>query len=634
MAAWKSWIVAEKARRCVRTVFFITAMMASLLASSLPVLITVADVVVPCLIVSSITCLTCHSTAEQLRLYSFKSSLIDVPPISFLRSLVILCLSWVCEDTRLAYGIYLETVMLSSFGGILLVLVKTCVFTMNSHLEAKVYNLKISWGMPVLLLSSAVFGLAHVVVAYRKSCGARRKLMYHKIDQEAVLSCKSGFSGYKKAHRQSFTRSNCKLLTYAGEFRQNSFRGTSLDREELQPRLLANADSLFIKIQGLTVHYKQCTSQSIPPHTPSITVNGSAVDMNASRLRVLDKQMSNLTSQTQSSHLHRSYTIQPDRPSLYDPLLASYQTTPISLFIKDDINQMVSINHGDNLEGNEDVGIVLVHGFGGGVFSWRHVMGNLSHQLGCRVVAYDRPGWGLTSRLIRKDWEKRNLANPYNLESQVDLLLSFCSEMGFSSVVLVGHDDGGLLALKAAEKIQASTLNCNITIKGVVLINVSLSREVVPAFARILLHTSLRKKHLVRPLLRTEITQLVNRRAWCNTTKLTTDVTMLYKAPLCLEAWDEALNEISKLSYEMILSPHNASALLKSMGDLPFLVVAGAEDALVPLKSSKALASKLTNSRLVEISGCGHLPHEECPTTLVSALGSFICRLIPKLPNS
>ncbi|XP_010462127.1 PREDICTED: uncharacterized protein LOC104742777 isoform X2 [Camelina sativa] len=499
---------------------------------------------------------------------------------------------------------------------------------------AKVYNLKISWGMPVLLLSSAVFGLAHVVVAYRKSCGARRKLMYHKIDQEAVLSCKSGFSGYKKAHRQSFTRSNCKILTYAGEFRQNSFKGTSLDREELQPRLLANADSLFIKIQGLTVHYKQCTSQSISPHTPSITVNGSAVDMNASRLRVLDKQMSNLTSQTQGSHLHRSYTIQPDRSSLYDPLLASYQTTPISLFSKDDINQMVSMNPGDNLEGDEDVGIVLVHGFGGGVFSWRHVMGNLSHQLGCRVVAYDRPGWGLTSRLIRKDWEKRNLANPYNLESQVDLLLSFCSEMGFSSVVLVGHDDGGLLALKAAERIQASTLNCNITIKGVVLINVNLSREVVPAFARILLHTSLRKKHLVRPLLRTEITQLVNRRAWCDTTKLTTDVTMLYKAPLCLEAWDEALNEISKLSYEMILSPQNASALLKSMGDLPILVVAGAEDTLVPLKSSKALASKLTNSRLVEISGCGHLPHEECPTTLVSALGSFICRLIPKLPNS
>lgn len=39
---------------------------------------------------------------------------------------------------------------------------------------------------------------------------------------------------------------------------------------------------------------------------------------------------------------------------------------------------------------------------------------------------------------------------------QVDLLLSFCSEMGFSSVILVGHDDGGLLALRAAEKMKMS----------------------------------------------------------------------------------------------------------------------------------------------------------------------------------
>jgi pimeloyl-ACP methyl ester carboxylesterase len=37
---------------------------------------------------------------------------------------------------------------------------------------------------------------------------------------------------------------------------------------------------------------------------------------------------------------------------------------------------------------------------------------------------------------------------------QVDLLISFCSEMGLRSVVLVGHDDGGLLTLKTAEKLR------------------------------------------------------------------------------------------------------------------------------------------------------------------------------------
>lgn len=62
-----------------------------------------------------------------------------------------------------------------------------------------------------------------------------------------------------------------------------------------------------------------------------------------------------------------------------------------------------------------------------------------------------------------------------------------------------------------------------------VLVSVSLSREVVPSFARILLHTPLGKKHMVRPLLRTEITQVINRRAWYDATKLTAEVLNLYK---------------------------------------------------------------------------------------------------------
>lgn len=262
-------------------------------------------------------------------------------------------------------------------------------------------------------------------------------------------------------------------------------------------------------------------------------------------------------------------------------------------------------------------------------------MGVLCQQVGCKVAAFDRPGWGLTSRLRHKDWEDKELPNPYKLETQVDLLLSFCSEMGFSSVVLIGHDDGGLLALKAVQRVQASMNSFNVTIKGVVLLNVSLSREVVPAFARILLRTSLGKKHLVRSLLRTEIIQVVNRRAWYDATKLTTEVLSLYKAQLCVEGWDEAVHEIGKLSCETVLSPQNSASLLKAVEGMPVLVIAGAEDALVPLKSSQAMASKLVNSRLVAISGCGHLPHEECPKALLAAITPFISRLLvePDLEN-
>lgn len=652
----KGLLVVEKARRCLRTIFFMIAMVASLLVLSLPVLVALGDVLVPSVLVSSFTCITCYGVKEHLRRYAFKSSLTDIPLVSIVRSLIIICVYSMCDGPALSHGPYLGTVTLCSFISILLLSVKACFFTVNSQLEAEAssslsrqkLHLKKSWGMPVLFLSSVVFALGHTVVAYRTSCRARRKLMYHRVDPEAVLSCKNVFSGYQKVPR-SPTPSTGKTPKSDSEIRRKP-SGTAHDEGELPVRLLADLDSLFISIQGLTVHYKLCLPGSPPRSLSSATFREpsstcSTTETAAGRLK-FDRKALSMLSKNQYHHIHRSYSNQFHSSSLYAPLLDGSQTSPVlsedipvlnldDAGQEDDMNKLNPLALESDTDGYGQFGVILVHGFGGGVFSWRHVMGVLARQLGCTVAAFDRPGWGLTSRPRSKDWEERDLPNPYKLENQVDLLLSFCSEMGFSSVVLIGHDDGGLIALKAAQRVQASLTSFNVAIKGVVLLNVSLSREVVPAFARILLHTKLGKKHLVRPLLRTEITQVVNRRAWYDTTKLTTEVLSLYKAPLCVEGWDEALHEIGRVSYEMVLSLQNAASLLKAVENLPVLVIAGAEDALVSLKSSQAMASKLVNSRLVAISGCGHLPHEECPKALLAAISPFINRLIlrPDLQN-
>lgn len=68
------------------------------------------------------------------------------------------------------------------------------------------------------------------------------------------------------------------------------------------------------------------------------------------------------------------------------------------------------------------------------------------------------------------------------------------------------------------------------------------------------------------------------------------------QAPLSVEGWEEALHEIGKLSSETILSAKNAESLLQAVEHIPVLVIAGAEDSLVPLKSCQAMASKLKNS--------------------------------------
>ena len=42
-----------------------------------------------------------------------------------------------------------------------------------------------------------------------------------------------------------------------------------------------------------------------------------------------------------------------------------------------------------------ETGIVFMHGYGGGAFSWRHVLGPLARSTGCRVIAFDRPAFGV-----------------------------------------------------------------------------------------------------------------------------------------------------------------------------------------------------------------------------------------------
>ncbi|XP_023548682.1 uncharacterized protein LOC111807268 isoform X1 [Cucurbita pepo subsp. pepo] len=648
----KGGFFVEKIRRCVRTVFFMVAMLASLLVSSLPVLVAIGDMLVPCILISSFTCVKCYGFKQHLHRYAFKSSLTDIPFVSMIRSIIIICVYSMCDGPTLSNGPYLGTVTLCSFISILVLSIKVCVFTVNSQIEAEAssspsrqrLHLKKSWGMPVLFLSSVAFALGHTVVAYRTSCRARRKLLLHRVDPEAALSCKNVFSGYQKIPR-SPTPSGSKTPKSDSEIKRK-VSGNARDESELPVRLLADIDSLFFICQGLTIHYKISLPRSPPRSLSSAAFLEPGYSSNSPKKAmgrpVVDRHPFTVLSKNQHN-FHRSYSNQFHSSSLYDPLLDGSATNcpvlcdEIPVISLDDVEEeeLSKVSLDGNLENNGQFGIVLVHGFGGGVFSWRHVMGVLARQTGFTVAAYDRPGWGLTSRLRAEDWEEKELPNPYKLESQVELLLAFCSEMGFSSVVLVGHDDGGLLALKAAQRLQESPINSfNVSIKGVVLLSVSLSREVVPGFARILLRTSLGKKHLVRPLLRTEITQVVNRRAWYDATKLTSEVLNLYKKALCVEGWDEALHEIARLSHETVLSPQNAEALVKSLEEMPVLVVGGVEDALVSLNSSQVMASKLPNSRLITISGCGHLPHEECPSALLAALSPFITRILLHKPHS
>lgn len=183
---------------------------------------------------------------------------------------------------------------------------------------------------------------------------------------------------------------------------------------ELPVRLLADVDSLFMGCHGVTLHYKLRM-----PTPPSRNLSSS----------LSERPLLNINSKTQY-HLRRSFSNQIHTTPLYTPLLDG-TNSPVEL--SEEI-PIFSLNEGNGehvtkkpiyhpleqvSEVNSQFGIVLVHGFGGGVFSWRHVMGELSRHVNCIVAAFDRPGWGLTSRPRREEWESNNFPNPYMLDTQV-----------------------------------------------------------------------------------------------------------------------------------------------------------------------------------------------------------------------
>ncbi|GLJ04958.1 hypothetical protein SUGI_0007790, partial [Cryptomeria japonica] len=581
----------------------------------------------------------------------FRSSLADVPLLSLFRSFLILCAYYICDVHCLSNGPYLGITVICGLASAVILIIKVSFFTILEALQAsptapRSHRFKQSWGMPAMFLSSMVLALGHIVVAYKIRYQSRRMLLLQRVDPEAVLVSKAASHGYQKLLRSPNPR---KIARVDSEGKMHPF----YEERDIPAKMLADADSLFILCEGLVIHYKIIYER---PIYGSMFDNffGDANDRDwcITSARPIFDNPSKVVSGCRS--LSDSLT----NASLNTPLMDSFteegtsasscgfdecfpfpqQITHLKLenYMHDEMDSNSEFLNPGNLvvkTGQQKAGldgIVLIHGFGGGAFSWRNVMTPLARRTGCPVVAFDRPGWGLTSRPQRAEWEEKGLPNPYELRSQVDSLFSFCKKLGLFSVVLVGHDDGGLLSLMAAEKAQTCVDVSRVEVKGVVLVSVSISREVVPTFARVLLHTSL-GRHLVRPLLRTEIIQVANRRSWHDASKLTADVLDLYKAPLRVEGWDKAIAEVSKLSIGTMLSSSHASDLLKAVQGLPVLVTVGAEDILVSLRSSQLLASKISNSKLIAISGCGHLPHEECPKELLAAIVPFVSNLCMEL---
>lgn len=98
----------------------------------------------------------------------------------------------------------------------------------------------------------------------------------------------------------------------------------------------------------------------------------------------------------------------------------------------------------DGNAGRVGLPMVLLHGFGASVFSWGRVMKPLARLTGSKVLAFDRPAFGLTSRtglFGRRSSAREDTTpiNPYSMAFSVLATLSFVDMLGSEKAILMGY---------------------------------------------------------------------------------------------------------------------------------------------------------------------------------------------------
>ncbi len=261
-------------------------------------------------------------------------------------------------------------------------------------------------------------------------------------------------------------------------------------------------------------------------------------------------------------------------------------------------------------QGEGERTLVLLHGFGASTFSWREVLMPLAET--STVVAFDRPGFGLTERPMPESWEA---FNPYTPQAQPLLTVGLMDALDVDKAVLVGNSAGGtvsvLTALEYPERVQA-----------LILVDPAIYTHGRRSGLLHWLFNTPQMRHL-GPLLARRIQDWgieFGRSAWHDPDKIPDNFWEGYTKPLRADNWDRALWEMTRAR-----EPSNLAARLDEL-QLPVLVITGDDDRIVPTEQSIRLAEELPDAELVVIPECGHIPQEECPEVWLAAVEDFLQR--------
>jgi len=249
--------------------------------------------------------------------------------------------------------------------------------------------------------------------------------------------------------------------------------------------------------------------------------------------------------------------------------------------------------------------LILLHGLGGSLFTWRHVVAALSREH--RVIALDMKGFGQSDKPFDEH---------YSAADQAALVSAFIRKRGLSGVTLVGHSFGGVVALRTARDFAREP---GVITRLVVMDTPALQQDLsdgswffsVPGLPYVAMAVT-PPDFMTRMMLR--LVSAPGR------VVPESDVRG-YAAPF----YDLGSRHAFIATGQSIVDTNGPKMGLAYRGIAhPTLIVWCRRDRIVPIATGRRLARVLPNARLAILGKCNHLPQDEVPGALLSTLMPFL----------
>ena len=227
--------------------------------------------------------------------------------------------------------------------------------------------------------------------------------------------------------------------------------------------------------------------------------------------------------------------------------------------------------------------LVFLHEGLGSVALWRNWPERLCERLGCAGLVYSRQGYGQSAPRPEVRGTGR-LRPDYMHREALQVLPALLSELGIPCPVLVGHSDGGTIALLHAAHHAVSAcivLAPHVMVEDVSVRSIEAARE---AFEHGPLRARLAPFHAD-----------VDGAFW---------------------QWNDIWLSPDFRSYDIRQEIASISA--------PLLAIQGEDDPYGTLAQIDDIAAAVPHAQLLKLAQCGHSPHRDQPEAVAQAIADFL----------